>query len=104
MLTPAAFVADFNADGQADLATVAFTADFKIRTSFRLAGQTKVTSVDVPPAGGAYVNRLGGGASIELVSAASAGLGSLTGGLVLLGYAVVLLVLGYVFSWRRDVT
>ncbi len=40
----------------------------------------------------------------DMGAAASAGLGSLTGGLVLLGYAVVLLVLGYVFSWRRDVT
>ena len=26
------------------------------------------------------------------------------GGLVLLGYAVVLLVLGHLFSWRRDVS
>lgn len=40
----------------------------------------------------------------DMGAAAGAGLESLTGGLVLLGYAVVLLVFGYLFSWRRDVT
>jgi len=46
------------------------------------------------------------GASIytSLASTGDAGLDWWAGGLMLLGYAGVLLVLGFVFSWRRDVT
>lgn len=58
-------------------------------------------------------NFLPGAASDALVGSSLMALGSApvegtlewwAGGLVLLGYAVVFLILGYLFSWRRDVT
>ncbi len=66
-LTSARFEDDFDGDGQSELATVAFTADHKIRV--RIAD----TFVDLQPAGQAYVQRKGGHAYPDVVKKSAAG-------------------------------
>lgn len=73
VLTPFAFAADFDGDARPDLATVGFSADFKIRTRLRLSRTGRVTAVDVRPAGEGFTSRSGGSVTASLVPARVAG-------------------------------
>lgn len=74
VLTPFLFEDDFDGDGDKERASVAFTADFKIRVRFFEAATKHVTSVDLEPFGGAYLNVKGGNAKAKLIPASKAGL------------------------------
>lgn len=74
VLTTARYEDDFDGDGDLELATVAFTAEKKIRVRFFEPKLKKETSVDVAPTGGAYISFIGGYAWPELVKKATAGL------------------------------
>ncbi|MFN7144490.1 MAG: hypothetical protein ACK4YP_11980, partial [Myxococcota bacterium] len=60
-LTPVAVRADLDQDGDADVATVAFTPDHRIRV--RVGDRT----LDLDTAGGAYLNQKGAGVYLEEV-------------------------------------
>jgi hypothetical protein len=77
VLTPYRFAADFDGDGEEEIATVGFTADFQIRVRFlepAVKGKQRVAWVDARPTGGAYVSRRGGNVSASLVPATVAGI------------------------------
>ena len=76
VLTPFAFVDDLDGDAEKEIATVAMTADFKIRVRVldpSVTGTSRVTWLDLEPTGGAYVSRTGGDAVAALVPKAQAG-------------------------------
>jgi hypothetical protein len=76
VLTPYRYAADFDGDGEQEIATVALTADFKIRMRIlepSLPPPQRVASAEVSPAGQAYANVRGGPAEALLVGAKRAG-------------------------------
>lgn len=77
VLTPFAFERDFNRDGVGDVATVAMSADFQIRTRFKLGSKTGDATqswVDTRPSGEGYLSRAGGGVAASVVAEKTAGL------------------------------
>ena len=75
-LTPYAWKADFDLDGDVEVATVAFLSDFTIRVTvyepdMRVAN---ISVVDLDSAGGAYVSQKGGVVRADLLPANKAGL------------------------------
>jgi hypothetical protein len=74
VLTTARFEDDFDGDGVKELASVAFTADFKIRVRFFEPKEKTETWVDVEPAGGAFLGLTGGYAYPDALGKAKAGL------------------------------
>jgi len=77
LLTPAAFRADLDGDGELEVVTAAFAQNFKIRVRVRELGSAEPSHVkiDVDSAGGAYLGQRGGRATIKLVPKETAGLG-----------------------------
>ncbi|WP_164009261.1 SH3 domain-containing protein [Pyxidicoccus trucidator] len=76
-LTPFRFEGDFDGDGEQEVATVVMSADFKIRVRVlepNVKPPRRVSSVDVSPAGQAYLSVNGGPAKAKLVSSKTAGL------------------------------
>lgn len=76
-LTPFRFEGDFDGDGEQEVATVVMSADFKIRVRVlepNVKPPRRVSSVDVTPAGQAYLSVKGGPATAKLVPAKTAGL------------------------------
>jgi hypothetical protein len=73
-LTSARFEDDFDGDREPELATVAFTADFKIRVRFFEPKTKTETFIDLEPAGGAYLSMQGGYAYPEALKRSVAGL------------------------------
>ncbi|MBZ4418322.1 SH3 domain-containing protein [Myxococcus sp. RHSTA-1-4] len=76
-LTPLRFEADFDGDGEQEVATVVMSADFKIRVRVlepNVKPPRRVSSIDVTPAGQAYLSVNGGPAKARLVAAKTAGL------------------------------
>lgn len=75
-LTPFRFEADFDGDGEKEVATVVMSNDFKIRVRFmepKAKPTRRVTSVDVMPAGQSYLNVDGGPVVAKLIPAKTAG-------------------------------
>ncbi|AGC44917.1 hypothetical protein MYSTI_03611 [Myxococcus stipitatus DSM 14675] len=75
-LTPFRFEADFDGDGEKEVATVVMSNDFKIRIRFmepKAKPSRRVTSVDVMPAGQSYLNVDGGPVVVKLIAAKVAG-------------------------------
>lgn len=75
-LTPLAFTADLDGDGSAEIATVAFTADFKVRVRILKPGVAdagRLSWVEFVPAGGAYLRQRGGVVTAKLRTAAETG-------------------------------
>jgi hypothetical protein len=75
-LTPFRFEADFDGDGEKEVATVVMSADFKVRVRVmepNVKPPRRVSSVDTPPAGQSYLNVSGGRAEVKLVPAKKAG-------------------------------
>ncbi len=75
-LTPYAWKADFDLDGDVEIATVAFMSDFTIRVTvyepdMRVAN---ISVVDLDSAGGAYLGQKGGVVRADLLPAKKAGL------------------------------
>jgi hypothetical protein len=76
-LTPFRFEADFDGDGEQEVATVVMSGDFKIRVRIlepNVKPPRRVSSVDVVPAGQAYLSVDGGPAKVKLVPSKTAGL------------------------------
>ena len=73
-LTPFRFDADFDQDGDEELATVAFSDDFAIAVRFYEARTKKTAELTFAAAGQGYLSRRGGNVEAELVPAKSAGL------------------------------
>lgn len=73
-LTPYRFAADFDDDGEEEVATVAFSADFSIVVRVHEPRTKKTAELFLPAAGQGYLSRRGGNAEAELVSRATAGL------------------------------
>jgi len=73
-LTSARFEDDFDQDGEAELATVAFTSDFMIRVRFFEPKEQIESFVDVRPSGGAFLGLEGGNAYAEALKKGTAGL------------------------------
>lgn len=76
-LTPFRYEADFDGDGELEVATVVMSGDFKIRVRVlepNVKPPRRVSSVDIVPAGQAYMSVDGGSAKVELVAAKTAGL------------------------------
>lgn len=77
VLTPFLFEDDFDADGDKELASVAFTADYKIRVRVldkSAPKEKQLSSVDLDPYGGGYLSVKGGNAEAKLLPASKAGL------------------------------
>ncbi|MFY2558139.1 SH3 domain-containing protein [Corallococcus terminator] len=75
-LTPFRFEADFDGDGEKEIATVVMSGDFKIRVRVlepNVKPPRRVSSVDLSPAGQGYLSVNGGPASAKLVLAKTAG-------------------------------
>ena len=75
-LTPYAWVADLDQDGEDELATVVFGDDFNLRVlviepNVRAGGESWL---DLDSAGGAYISQHGGDATVELLKAGVAGI------------------------------
>ncbi|NMO15337.1 SH3 domain-containing protein [Pyxidicoccus fallax] len=76
-LTPFRFEADFDGDGELEVATVVMSADFKIRVRVlepNVKPPRRVSSVDLTPSGQGYLSVKGGPATVRLVAAKTAGL------------------------------
>ncbi|MCP3145136.1 SH3 domain-containing protein [Pyxidicoccus xibeiensis] len=76
-LTPFRFEADFDGDGEQEVATVVMSNDFKIRVRVlepSVKPPRRVSSVDANPAGGAYLSVDGGPVVAKLVPSKTAGL------------------------------
>ncbi|QSQ23427.1 SH3 domain-containing protein [Pyxidicoccus parkwayensis] len=76
-LTPFRFEGDFDNDGEQEVATVVMSNDFKIRVRVlepNVKPPRRVSSVDIVPAGQAYMSVDGGAAKVTLVPAKTAGL------------------------------
>ncbi|MBI3183788.1 MAG: SH3 domain-containing protein [Myxococcales bacterium] len=76
VLTPYRFEEDFDGDGELEIATVGFTADFKIRTRFlepKAPAGKRVASVDAQPSGGGFLGVTGGQVAASVVEARTAG-------------------------------
>lgn len=75
VLTPAAYRLDLDGDGALEVVTVAFTQAFKIRVRVRepQLAEPSHTFVDLEPAGGAFIGRRGGLATVKLVPRQTAG-------------------------------
>lgn len=76
MLTPYAWQADMDGDGEQELVTAAWNADFTLRVRIfepnLRAGATM--HLDVDAAGGAYISQQGSIATVELIPASKAGI------------------------------
>ncbi len=76
-LTPFRFEGDFDGDGELEVATVVMSGDFKIRVRVlepNVKPPRRVSSVDIVPAGQAYMSVDGGPATAKFVTAKTAGL------------------------------
>jgi hypothetical protein len=76
-LTPFRFEADFDGDGEQEVATVVMSSDFKIRVRVlepNVKPPRRVSSVDVTPAGETFLGVHGGPATVKFVPASRAGL------------------------------
>jgi hypothetical protein len=78
VLTPLLYRGDLDGDGEEEIASVLFTADFKIRVRIREPGILQgrsVTWADAQPAGGAFLGLRGSLVRGGLVPASQAGVG-----------------------------
>jgi hypothetical protein len=77
VLTPVAFRADLDGDGEDEIVTAAFAQNLEIRVRIRepKVEQPDSVSIDVKAAGGAYISRSGGLAEVKLVPREQAGVG-----------------------------
>lgn len=73
-LTPFAFRVDMDGDGADEIATVAYTADFRVRVRVKDGRSGKTGLLDLVPTGGAYISAQGGVVEALLHGPAVAGI------------------------------
>lgn len=73
-LTPFGYATDLDGDGSPEVATVGYTADFKIRVRVKDGKSGAVSHVDLQPTGGAYISAKGGDVDATLHAATESGI------------------------------